>query len=91
MNTVLATGTDLDDVLPGKYTSQNATKTASLSNVPSVITSGFYMECFYTLDNKAERMVQKIIPNWVYPAVFYRVHHSTGWSDWYKFEGTQVV
>lgn len=88
-NSILVKNTDLNDVLPGLYTSVNTEYTQTMLNVPSEVSTAFNLECLRITDND-NRLIQRLIPNIQTPVIYYRILSAQGWSSWYKFEGTVV-
>lgn len=91
--------TDLNTVVsPGVYSSQSATVTATLSNVPSLINSaGFTLFIEFTQDlaftGGNYYLRQTILPNnTIYYAAFRRGFYENGtvtWSDWKYIKGRE--
>ena len=86
-NEVLATGTDLNDLSIGNYTSSAGEITTTLVNAPSDIGNiGFYLECRY-LTNRTDRLIQTIVCNSIHNTVYIRVKDSTGsYGEWSRID-----
>lgn len=83
----LSSGSDLNNIGIGVYTSDSGTTTATLLNKPSDLTSGFRIEIKYIHVNN--RIIQTIYPN--NNGYFYiRNYTSLGWGSWYKYVGTVI-
>lgn len=73
----------------GIYYSLDYSVTSTLSNCP-ITQGGFRLEVNYI--NTTGRCIQKLISNTAdLPVLFLRRYTPTGWTSWYKFEGTAVT
>lgn len=83
--TAIQSGDDLNDyTMPGIYRSTSSRITASLLNIPEIISSGFTMLVF----NMATTTYVQVI--FAGDKIYTRLSNTGGWLNWFKYSGTLI-
>ncbi len=85
-NLILGSGTDLNDLVVGNYSSYSGEITNSLLNKPDAMPSvAFSMEVKYLTD-RTDRILQTIYCNSKDNIIFVRALTADGWSNWSAYD-----
>lgn len=87
----LATGTDLDNIEDaGVYASGDATTTASITNKPSDLPPYAFNLEVIKATQAANRTIQRITSISATMATYIRIRESGGWTNWFKYNLTEL-
>ena len=81
---IIEANTDLDDITEnGNYVTESSAVTATISNMPTGVSSSFYLMVIHFSENTFIQIF------FIGSRIFCRRKTSTGFGKWYEYTGTQ--